>query len=197
MPPKKRTSAAEKLTILRRLIVEGKCSWNLKELEKAGSKAGIVTQAIKDVLQSLCDDNLVDQDKIGSGSFFWSFASKNQLKLEHRIKKLLEEQAQLEGAKAELEARAQAASATRNAADRQAKLELYEKLVAERDALQEQMKVFQENSPEKIAKNELALQQVKAGVNRWTDNIWCAESYVKKKIRSCWQGLLEQSRGSN
>ena len=116
MPPKKRTSAAEKLTILRRLIVEGKCSWNLKELEKAGSKAGIVTQAIKDVLQSLCDDNLVDQDKIGSGSFFWSFASKNQLKLEHRIKKLLEEQAQLEGAKAELEARAQAASATRNAA---------------------------------------------------------------------------------
>lgn len=116
MPPKKRTSAAEKLTILRRIIVEGKCSWNLKELEKAGSKAGIVTQAIKDVLQSLCDDNLVDQDKIGSGSFFWSFASKNQLKLEHRIKKLLEEQAQLEAAKAELEARAEAASATRNAA---------------------------------------------------------------------------------
>lgn len=79
------------------------------------------------------------------------------------------------------------------------------------------MKVFQENSPEKIAKNEVALQQVKvshlhmhtcmcsclrfsaefsvfvhllvsfatlfqAGVNRWTDNIWCAESYVKKKF---------------
>ena len=23
---------------------------------------------------------------------------------------------------------------------------------------------------------------VQAGVNRWTDNIWCAESYVKKKF---------------
>ena len=90
MPQRKRTSAAEKLVILRKLIVEGKCSWNLKELEKHGTKAGIVTQAIKDTLQSLVDDNLVDFDKIGSGAFFWSFESKTQLRLENKVKSLTE-----------------------------------------------------------------------------------------------------------
>ena len=45
---------------------------NLKEAEKLGKKKGIVPQSIKEVLQSLVDDGLVDQDKIGVGSFFWS-----------------------------------------------------------------------------------------------------------------------------
>lgn len=31
---------------------------------------------IKDINQSLVDDNLVTQDKIGQGSFFWSLPSK-------------------------------------------------------------------------------------------------------------------------
>lgn len=115
MPKKKRTTAAEKRIILRRLIVEGKCSWNLKELEKVGTKAGIVTQAIKDVLQSLCDDNLVDQDKIGSGSFFWSFASKNRLRVENKVKKLEAQKVELAAKHVELQARLAAASVTRAA----------------------------------------------------------------------------------
>ena len=36
----------------------------------------IVLQSIKDVNQSLWDDNLVETDKIGAGSFFWSLPSK-------------------------------------------------------------------------------------------------------------------------
>jgi hypothetical protein len=111
---KTRTTAAEKLVILRNIIVQGKCAWNLKELERDGSKAGIVTQAIKDVLQSLCDDNLVDQDKIGSGSFFWSFSSKQQVRLEGKIKALDTEKEDLLAKQAELQARAKEASATRN-----------------------------------------------------------------------------------
>ena len=45
---------------------------NLKEAEKYGKKKGIVPKSIKDVLQSLVDDGLVEQDKIGVGSLFWS-----------------------------------------------------------------------------------------------------------------------------
>ena len=36
----------------------------------------IVFQTIKDVNQSLVDDNLVETDKIGSGAFFWALPSK-------------------------------------------------------------------------------------------------------------------------
>jgi hypothetical protein len=32
---------------------------------------GIISQSVKDVLQSLVDDNLVDTDKIGTSVYFW------------------------------------------------------------------------------------------------------------------------------
>ena len=50
--------------------------YNLKEIEKIGAKKGVIPQAIKDVNQSLVDDNLVESDKIGIGSFFWGLPSK-------------------------------------------------------------------------------------------------------------------------
>lgn len=44
-------------------------SWimlQLKELEKSGPKKGVITQSVKDVVQSLVDDDLVFKDKIGT-----------------------------------------------------------------------------------------------------------------------------------
>ena len=38
----------------------------LKELEKLGPKKGVITQSVKDVVQSLVDDDLVLKDKIGT-----------------------------------------------------------------------------------------------------------------------------------
>lgn len=42
------------------------CSFQLKELEKMGPKKGVISQSVKDVIQSLVDDDLVLKDKIGS-----------------------------------------------------------------------------------------------------------------------------------
>lgn len=36
----------------------------------------LVSQTVKDVLQGLIDDNLVDQDKIGASNIYWAFPSK-------------------------------------------------------------------------------------------------------------------------
>ena len=38
-------------------------------------KKGIVMQSVKEVLQSLVDDNLVCFEKIGTSNYFWSFPS--------------------------------------------------------------------------------------------------------------------------
>lgn len=38
----------------------------LKELEKLGPRKGVITQSVKDVVQSLVDDDLVSKDKIGT-----------------------------------------------------------------------------------------------------------------------------------
>ena len=48
---------------------------NLKEIEKLGTRAGVISQAVKEVNQSLVDDNLVESDKIGIGAFFWALPS--------------------------------------------------------------------------------------------------------------------------
>lgn len=52
--------------------------FQLKELEKMGPKRGVISQSVKDVIQSLVDDDLVAKDKIGisvssSSSYVGSF----------------------------------------------------------------------------------------------------------------------------
>jgi hypothetical protein len=39
----------------------------------------IVSQSVKDVLQSLVDDDMVSTDKIGIQNFYWSFPSQVQI----------------------------------------------------------------------------------------------------------------------
>lgn len=43
---------------------------------------------MKEVLQSLVDDDLVHQEKIGISNFFWSFPSEASVKLESEVEKL-------------------------------------------------------------------------------------------------------------
>ena len=61
---------------------------NLKEIEKKGAKKGVIPQAIKDVNQSLVDDNLVETDKIGIGVYFWALPSKGFTQRENLIKNI-------------------------------------------------------------------------------------------------------------
>lgn len=45
-----------------------------QELEKMGPKEkGVISQAVKDIVQSLVDDAMVDTDKIGTCVYFWAF----------------------------------------------------------------------------------------------------------------------------
>ena len=59
------------------LLYERQDFFQLKELERLGPKEkGVVSQSVKEVIQSLVDDGLVDTDKIGTSVYFWAFPSK-------------------------------------------------------------------------------------------------------------------------
>lgn len=46
----------------------------MQELEKLAPKVkGIVANSVKDVVQKLLDDGLIDSDKIGPSTYYWSF----------------------------------------------------------------------------------------------------------------------------
>ncbi|KAF8590949.1 meiotic nuclear division protein 1, partial [Ramaria rubella] len=79
-------SADEKRVKLLEIFHETKDFYQLKELEKLGPKMkGIVSQSVKEVLQSLIDDGLVQSDKVGSSNFFWSFPSQRGAMITARV----------------------------------------------------------------------------------------------------------------
>lgn len=66
MASKKRgMSLEDKRATLLDIFHESKDVFLLKDIERLGSKRGVVLQSVKDVLQSLVDDDLVHQEKIG------------------------------------------------------------------------------------------------------------------------------------
>lgn len=77
MSKRKGLSVEEKRQRMLELFYEKKDVFQLKELEKVCPKEkGIVSQSVKEVLQSLVDDSLVDTDKIGTSVYYWAFPSK-------------------------------------------------------------------------------------------------------------------------
>ena len=96
--PKKGLSLEEKRKGMLDIFYDTKEFYLLKDLEKIAPKQkGIIAQSVKDVVQSLVDDYLVDTDKIGTSVYFWAFPSKA---LASRQSKLTELKDKLEAAKA-------------------------------------------------------------------------------------------------
>ena len=86
--PKKGLSFEEKRKRTLDLYYSKMEVFNLKELEKIMPKKGVIVQAVKDVNQSLVDDNLVETDKIGIGTFFWALPSMGLQTRENLIKNI-------------------------------------------------------------------------------------------------------------
>ena len=82
---RKGLSFEEKRTRILQIYYDKKEPLNLKEIEKFGPKRGVIPQAVKEVNQSLIDDNLVETDKIGIGSFFWALPSQGLQKRKNAI----------------------------------------------------------------------------------------------------------------
>lgn len=91
---KKGLSFEEKRQRMLSIFTESYTFFHIKDIEKLAPKKGIVFQVIKDVLQSLVGDDLVESDKIGSSVYYWSFPSKvynTKKSKELKFKKQIEE----------------------------------------------------------------------------------------------------------
>src|SRR3989338_2622970 len=102
MSRKKGLSQDEKRQRMQQVFFESEDVFTLKEIEKIASKEkGIVLQSVKDVLDGLVSDNLVNTDKVGITNVFWQFPSQSLLV---RQNKLAKSQAELAKVKADIEA---------------------------------------------------------------------------------------------
>eukprot|EP01025_Chloroclados_australasicus_P005548 TRINITY_DN1170_c0_g1_i1.p6 TRINITY_DN1170_c0_g1~~TRINITY_DN1170_c0_g1_i1.p6 ORF type:complete len:208 (+),score=28.57 TRINITY_DN1170_c0_g1_i1:2013-2636(+) len=155
----------------------------LKDVEKLGAKKGVIPQSIKDVLQSLVDDNLVHQEKIGSSNYFWAFPGEASTQmqteitqLENQIQQLRKKEQQLSQA---LEKEQLAKQDTKESITAQRQLEGLQDFLKD---LQKEVVRHSENDPELFASMKENMEKAKEAANRWLDNIDTLQKWCKKQF---------------
>lgn len=165
-------SAEEKRVRLLEIFHETKDFYQLKELEKLGPKMkGIVSQSVKEVLQSLVDDGLVQADKIGSSNFFWSFPSQQGAMIQARMSSAKETRDSLQEQLAEIRKSIQTEQSARPESESRsqalAKLADLRKQVV---ALEKELSAYGDCDPVKIEETKRAVFLAKEAALCWTDN---------------------------
>jgi hypothetical protein len=87
MKKKKGISFEEKRQRLLSIFTNDPSFYHMKELEKLGQKKGIHPMIVKEVLDSLIGDNLVDMEKVGSSSYYLALPSKTILNKQINLQK--------------------------------------------------------------------------------------------------------------
>ena len=184
MAGKKRgMSLEDKRTTILDIFHESKSVFLLKDIEKIASKRGVVLQSIKDVLQSLVDDDLVHAEKIGVSNYFWSFPSEAAVKLDGEINKL---KTQLTARKTE-ETKLQAELAKtqvdkEDSAERQILVRQVSLIEAEVETNRRELSNYNANDPERFEALKQGATVAFDSANRWTDNVFCLKSWAGKKF---------------
>ncbi|TFK53579.1 meiotic nuclear division protein 1 [Heliocybe sulcata] len=165
-------SAEEKRVRLLEIFHETKDFFQLKELEKLGPKMkGIVSQSVKEVLQSLVDDGHVSSDKVGSSNFFWSFPSQRGTVLQNRLETVKETRDAHQKQLAELRTNIEKERAARlESEERTAALQNLSDLKKELQTLEDELAQYGACDPVKIEEKKRALVLAKEAAIRWTDN---------------------------
>eukprot|EP00892_Ulva_mutabilis_P004165 jgi/Ulvmu1/211/UM001_0215.1 len=180
---KKGLSLEQKREKILQIFLESDDVYQLKEIEKEGPKRGVTAQSIKEVVQSLVDDNLVHQEKIGSGNFLWAFAAEATTKVQNEEVALTrihdEAVKQREKLKAEIEVER---SKQEDPAEHAAASDRLEQLRTQKEELQKELDELQTVDPERFKEMKAAAIICRDSANRWLDNVYSLQKWCKKKF---------------
>jgi len=168
-------------------------AYTLKDLEKAlGPVAGITGMNVKPFLDRLQGENMVRVEKIGSGNWYWNFASDEKVKREDALRKARSEQEKLETAVQDLESKVAEATAARAededemlmeaGQDRDSMLNLHADLSKELDAARTELAGYSNNDPVEIERRKAKLVEDRVLLEALTDAIYSMESWFKQRI---------------
>ncbi|KAH8083747.1 Mnd1 family-domain-containing protein [Cristinia sonorae] len=176
-------SAEEKRVRLLEIFHESKDFYQLKELEKLAPKLkGIVSQSVKDVLQSLVDDGLVQGDKIGSSNFFWSFPSQRGAMMHNRLATVKENQTSLQSQLKDLRTTINAETLARpESEERKAALSQLSAAQRELGELEVELSQYGACDPIVIEDKKRAVILAKEACMRWTDDYVILLSYFTRQ----------------
>ncbi|CDW84744.1 UNKNOWN [Stylonychia lemnae] len=142
----------------------------------------LVLQTIKDVNQSLVDDNLVETDRIGAGAFFWALPSKGYQSRQNLIDNITNHQQTLDKDIEEIEAKIQMEKNSRisNDGEREQMMKELEELRKDNQQVVAKLKLYEKCDPEKLKEINENKKKCHQGMVRWTDNLYEIENWIKK-----------------
>lgn len=184
MSKKRGLSLEEKRTRLLELFYEKKDFFLLKELEKIAPKEkGITSMSVKEVVQSLVDDNLVDTDKIGTSIYFWAYPSKAMHTRQQKFQQLTTQINDCEKKIAStMEQLKRAYIGREKSDDRDTILEELAQKENLCKELEKELEKYKECDPEVLENIKKETVMAKEGVDRWTDNVFTIKSWCVKKF---------------
>ncbi|GJQ15659.1 hypothetical protein GpartN1_g7450.t1 [Galdieria partita] len=184
MSKKKGLSFDDKRTRMLEIFTESKTFFTLKELEKVAPKQkGIVLPSVKEVLQSLVDDDVVSSDKCGTQTVYWCLPSQAVQKKRCKIASLTENlQTKYVLRQQLLQRRDELRSCHQDTEERIQLIEKVNELESQLKMLKEQLDIYKESDPEVLAEIRSVSHIAWEAANRWTDNIFSIRSWVASKF---------------
>ncbi|KAL1023492.1 hypothetical protein UPYG_G00041450 [Umbra pygmaea] len=184
MSKKKGLSLEEKRTRMMEIFFETKDVFQLKDIEKIAPKTkGITPMSVKDVLQSLVDDNMVDCERVGTSNYYWAFPSKALHARKRKLEELDKQHSEMKQRKMSLQQAVEKAKVGRQDTDGRASLmKELQALREEKTHLKAQLEKYRECDPEVIEEIRRSNVTAKEAVSRWTDNVFAIKSWAKRKF---------------
>lgn len=182
---KKGLSNEEKRKRMQDFFLEKQDFFQLKDVEKlCSAEKGIVVQSIKDVLQSLVDDGLVESEKIGTSVYYWSLPSRALQKRNQKIGQLEAELAAETARNQEMTQRMEEFKQSQDNEETREELESeFDQLRKKRDELVRVLEHYKENDPQAYEDMKAGIKVSKQACNRWIENIFSLKSWLKNKFR--------------
>ncbi|XP_044536769.1 meiotic nuclear division protein 1 homolog [Gracilinanus agilis] len=184
MSKKKGLSAEEKRTRMMEIFFETKDVFQLKDMEKIAPKEkGITAMSVKEVLQSLVDDGMVDSERIGTSNYFWAFPSKALHAKKRKLETLSAQFSEGNQKKENLQQSINRAKIGRQ--DTEERTVLSKELTSlrqQKEKLKAELEKYRECDPEVVEEIRQANKVAKEAANRWTDNIFAIKSWAKRKF---------------
>ncbi|XP_022961005.1 meiotic nuclear division protein 1 homolog isoform X1 [Cucurbita pepo subsp. pepo] len=187
MSKKRGLSLEEKREKMLQIFYDSQDFFLLKELEKLGPRKGVISQSVKDVVQSLVDDDLVSKEKIGTSVYFWSLPSCAGNQLRNVYRKL---ESDLQTSKNRLEELTEQSNALKKgreeSEEREEALAQLKAIELKHKELKDEMVQYADNDPAAFEAMKNAIEDAHAAANRWTDNIftlrqWCSNNFPQAK----------------
>ncbi|XP_054879084.1 meiotic nuclear division protein 1 homolog isoform X2 [Poeciliopsis prolifica] len=170
MSKKKGLSLEEKRTRMMEIFFESKDVFQLKDIEKIAPKSkGIAPMTVKEVLQSLVDDNMVDCERIGTSNYYWAFPSKALHARKQKLEELQKQASDAKQRKVSVEKTVEKAKVGREGTkERSSLLKQLQSLREERMKLQAELEKYRECDPDVIKAMRKSNVVAREAVSRWT-----------------------------